>query len=1142
MNTVNIALRLVWAALLSLLIAACSQTPGLPATDAKPASQAIGLSASYFTDNDFRGLRLSQIDRQIFFDWGKASPAHNVGAEAFSVTWEGFIKPKESGAYSFFLTAEGSASLWIKGQNLADGETLQLLANSFYPIRLKFQKTSAQASLKLEWQVAGVKEVIPQELLYPLAGFSAQALSEGSNLLLNADFEAGTGNWIKYGAGTLSTASPGSNGSGAALSTSDWAWIQQDVPASLIVAGQAYSFKGFARALNGASCVFGFTGGGAGGASFSEKLVFSSGAWTEQGKTLTMPAGISWMAVYLSPTQQACQFDDLSLIAGDGSVPPPPVVDAEAILNGGFEDNLEHWQAFGGSVSIGSSAYAGQKALEVSQFAWVQQAITLSSLQAGKTYSFSAYGKTATSCSVGFSAYDSSAQVLNETLNFTGSNWQELSKTLVMPANIAWAAVYIAATDASCSLDELRLRLPLENPDLLMYLPLDNDARDSSGRANHGSLNANPKKVSARREQGYYFDANAFVKVPHSDSLQLGKDGEDFSLAFWLNLQEKPNGSYRSIMHKGSQESERTFALWMQPNSNRLHFRISTTASSNEGSDSNAALALNTWTHLAYVKRANKLELYLDGQLDSSVTLTAAVKPNSGAIYIGKSPWFNAAASCMDEIYLYGKALSLQELSTLSQVGSRKTCVVGDAGQGGWEPVFDWPVIAASMANLPDGKVLAFASWDEAQFGGTERSYTEGTIYDPVTGAFLDKDNLGHDMFCAGLVQLPNGNIFAAGGGSAARARSSEFDIAQNNWLRKNDMLDKHWYGTAVALPDGQIFVAYGVDSGPVPEMRSSTNVWRKLPGINTSSLQSAVNEWPNVVLAPSGKLVYTGGTPNLYELDLSGIGSMTQRGTIAGQPNRKDINTVVYDKGKVLMLGGSSGGQATNRVVSIDIANSASPQVTRMADMHFVRAHANVVLLPNDDVMVIGGNETGARFSDLRSIMIPEIFSPASNSWKKVAQMAIPRNYHSTAILLPDARVLSAGGGLCSSPNCSANHQDGQLYSPPYLFNADGSLAERPIIAAAPNIVSYGRAFSLTLSGAGAQNISAFSMIKLSATTHSVNTDLRRLNVAFSAQSGSSYLLTPETNPNVMTPGYWMLFALNAQGVPSEAKIVLVQ
>jgi len=162
------------------------------------------------------------------------------------------------------------------------------------------------------------------------------------------------------------------------------------------------------------------------------------------------------------------------------------------------------------------------------------------------------------------------------------------------------------------------------------------------------------------------------------------------------------------------------------------------------------------------------------------------------------------------------------------------------------------------------------------------------------------------------------------------------------------------------------------------------------------------------------------------------------------------------------------------------------------------------------------------------------EIWNPQTKKWREGAEISVPRNYHSIALLVPDGRVLSAGGGLC---NCIADHMDAQMYSPGYLFNNDGSLADRPSITVAPDTIRNGQQFTLQSDA----DIKKFSLIKMSATTHAVNSDLRYLAPAFTSLGNGQYRLSAHANRNILTPGYWMLFAINQKGVPSVAKIIRV-
>jgi hypothetical protein len=106
-------------------------------------------------------------------------------------------------------------------------------------------------------------------------------------------------------------------------------------------------------------------------------------------------------------------------------------------------------------------------------------------------------------------------------------------------------------------------------------------------------------------------------------------------------------------------------------------------------------------------------------------------------------------------------------------------------------------------------------------------------------------------------------------------------------------------------------------------------------------------------------------------------------------------------------------------------------------------------------------------------------------------------------------------------------------LFSPPYLFKGP-----RPTITNAPTLVGYGTSFTVTTPNAS--NVAKVSLIGLGATTHAFDMGQRRLGLAFQRQTGALTITAP-ANGNVAPPGYYMLFILNADSVPSVAKIVKV-
>ena len=462
---------------------------------------------------------------------------------------------------------------------------------------------------------------------------------------------------------------------------------------------------------------------------------------------------------------------------------------------------------------------------------------------------------------------------------------------------------------------------------------------------------------------------------------------------------------------------------------------------------------------------------------------------------------------------------------------------------GSWGPVIDWPHIPVSAANLPDGRILTWAASQPNAFPrGPESTYA--ATWDPTTGLFQDVRHNSHDMFCAHNVMLEDGRVFVNGGRNTVTL-TSVFDFQTNSWKPIDPMNDGRWYPTTVALPDGQVFTAMGSGGRRTAEIWREDQGWRRLTGLDLTPIlnDSPAFEphwWPYLHVTPLGTLLHSGPTSKMHAIDWSGVGTMTELGAFLPTSDwyPKHGISVMYDVGKILMAGGDTDGSdelgSSNLAVTIQM-NGGFPTVTSTSPMQFPRRFHNAVVLPTGEVLVVGGNMSGRKFSDEGTVLAAELWNPSTGNWRVLADMSVPRNYHSVALLLPDGRVYAGGGGLCGS--CSANHPDAQIYSPPYLFRTDGSPAPRPSIHSAPDRIGFGQVFEVQTSG----SIEKFSLVKMSTLTHQVNTDVRYLPVTAQLLQPGRYRLTVSSNPNVLTPGYYMLFAIDNQGVPSTAKTLNV-
>ena len=487
---------------------------------------------------------------------------------------------------------------------------------------------------------------------------------------------------------------------------------------------------------------------------------------------------------------------------------------------------------------------------------------------------------------------------------------------------------------------------------------------------------------------------------------------------------------------------------------------------------------------------------------------------------------------------------------------SAGTTVAGSpATQGVWSQTIDFPIVPVAAAVLPGtGNVLTWSAYAGDQFGGSPGTLTQTSTYDMTTGLVSQRavSNTQHDMFCPGLSMSLNGQPFVTGGNSASRL--SIYTPGSDSWAAGPTMNIARGYQASATLSDGRIFVIGGSWNGGQGNKNGevysfTSNTWSLLSGAPVAPMLTADNS--GVYRADNhgwlfgwkqGSVFQAGPSKAMNWYTTAGAGSTTPAGARGTDADAMCGNAVMYDAvaGKILAAGGSANydnGPARNSANVITIGAPNMPAtVTPIASMAFARAFANGVALPNGQVLIVGGQTIPAPFSDANAIFIAELWDPKTNLFTQVAPIASPRVYHSVGLLLIDGTVFNGGGGLCAP--CTTNHFDAQIWQPPYLFNADGSKATRPVInSISTATVVVGGKITVAMNAA----VSSFALMRHGATTHTVNTDQRRIPLTPTV-AGLSYTVTVPADPGVALPGYWMLFAINAAGVPSVAKSVLVK
>lgn len=458
------------------------------------------------------------------------------------------------------------------------------------------------------------------------------------------------------------------------------------------------------------------------------------------------------------------------------------------------------------------------------------------------------------------------------------------------------------------------------------------------------------------------------------------------------------------------------------------------------------------------------------------------------------------------------------------------------ATKGIWELLpCDSQVLAVHAVLLRTGEALFFSGSGNDpdklaahDFRSIVWNYESGVSYRPPTPI---------DFFCAGHVVLPDGRVLVAGGTKQydtpfeGLRDAYLFEPILREWIRVQDMADGRWYPTLVRLGDGRAIAVSGLrevgSDNRQPEIYSNVSGWSLLP--------ASTFDWPlypHLFLLRDGTIFYSGGTmggnAGLAPLRFNPATNAVIA-NVAGlnDPNNRDQSFSVLlppaQDQKVMIIGG--GDPATN-AVSVANLSAAIPAYTPAAPLHHARMHLNAVLLPDRTVFVSGGSEHGENIST--AVRQSEIYDPATSAWTVAATATVPRVYHSVALLLPDARVITAG----SNPGRKDDELRLELYHPPYLFKGP-----RPFIESAPTEVRYGR--TIEIHTPQADQIKWVQLIRPMATTHSCDTEQRLVDLKFKVAGFCKLNAILPREANLAPPGWYMLFIVDHHGVPSVASWV---
>jgi FtsP/CotA-like multicopper oxidase with cupredoxin domain len=487
---------------------------------------------------------------------------------------------------------------------------------------------------------------------------------------------------------------------------------------------------------------------------------------------------------------------------------------------------------------------------------------------------------------------------------------------------------------------------------------------------------------------------------------------------------------------------------------------------------------------------------------------------------------------------------------------------------------FDRPVHAAMLRT---GKVLFFGL-------PTGKNGWLWTPDNAAAGTVAPTSNQPTDsLFCSGHTFLSDGRLLVVGGGGDGTGPRHNhgwiFDPGTESWMRTagngspsdGDMAYYRWYPTLVAMGDepGRVLVVSGDDTSgtDIAQMEMYLEsadrfelVWGPSGVGDTSAERSFPQIYPGMSLLPGGEVFYTptgwhsGGCsgaadfpaarPSAYfELISSSPpvrGSWTNVGTQDAAAEEaidrvKGMAVLLlqphYPFTQVMVVGGGKEPESATTFQMINLSALSpkwGPPVTLPDGL--ARVNVNVVALPDGTVFVSGGRPSAAPPTGGGACWI---YDPVAMTWQQCDELANRRAYHSVAVLLPDGRVVTSGN------ECPADTTY-EVFSPPYLFASDGSLAPRPEIISLPAQVHHGHEFDIETPAPGA--VHKVVLVRPMAVTHQTDSAQRVIQLSFNVTGATTlHAVAPNGwHPHSLAPrGWYMVFLIDHDRVPSVAKFL---
>ena len=397
------------------------------------------------------------------------------------------------------------------------------------------------------------------------------------------------------------------------------------------------------------------------------------------------------------------------------------------------------------------------------------------------------------------------------------------------------------------------------------------------------------------------------------------------------------------------------------------------------------------------------------------------------------------------------------------------------------------------------------------------------------------------DQFCNGIAVFPDGRPFIVGGNLKydpffGYQRTTVYDPSSGAYTDMEDMADGRWYPTDTILGDGRLLTIGGLNV--TGGTNTTTEIYKVGAGWSAPAQVPFIPPlYPRMHVLPNGTVFYSGSTTQSRTFDPSNstwsnvIATTNYSGTRTyGSSVLLPLTPANGYAPKVMIFGGGNPRPTPPR---LSICPRPTPAWVYGPNMAQPRIEMNAVLLPTGKILTVGGslNDEDTSTASLQA----DLYDIAGNTMGSAGSNGFARLYHSVALLLPDGTVWVAGG----NPTRGTFEPHVEIYTPPYLFQPNGTPAVRPTISAlSTNVVGYGSSFTVTTPDAA--NIATAILMKNGADTHAFDMEQRAVGLSFTAGAGSLTVTGPP-NGNTAPPGYYMLFLINNAGVPSVAQFVQI-